>query len=305
MIRTQVSRMNTLWVDTDYGFDDLWAILLLRHWQMPIAGISLVAGNAPLPQVISNAVGAKQAYALNTPLFAGAATPLKRELETAERFLGPKGMQSRGDYLPELTLDQPLPDAISGLKTWLSSAGENERRDILAIGPLTNLAQLIISEPELCRNISQLTWMGGSNGAGNHSAHAEFNALADPEAAMIVAQANLPVNVVDLTLCRQVMFNESDVPECDALTSDLLTGYLDIALSRGRDQMTIYDPVAALTIVKPEAFTFENCKLTVSLQQDETYGKTHFDPCERSLIRRVTAADREAAQLCLSALAKK
>ena len=186
--------MSTLWIDTDYGFDDLWAIILLRHWAVQIAGISLVAGNAPLPQVISNAVGAREAYSLNALLYAGAEKPLKRELETAERFLGPKGMQSRGQYLPEVRLDQALPDAIDGLTTWLLSASENERRDILAIGPLTNLAQLLSDTPETCEKITRLIWMGGSNGVGNHSAQAEFNALADPEAAMIVAQANLPLD---------------------------------------------------------------------------------------------------------------
>ena len=297
--------MSTLWIDTDYGFDDLWAIILLRHWAVQIAGISLVAGNAPLRQVISNAVGAREAYSLNALLYAGAEKPLKRELETAERFLGPKGMQSRGQYLPEVRLDQALPDAIDGLTTWLLSASENERRDILAIGPLTNLAQLLSDTPETCEKITRLIWMGGSNGVGNHSAQAEFNALADPEAAMIVAQANLPLDVIDLTLCRQVMFDESDVPECELLTSDLLTGYLDIALSRGRKQMTIYDPVAALAFIKPRAFTFQHCTLSVSTERDDTYGKTNFEPCSESLTRRAVKVDRQAAQICLSALARR
>ena len=37
------SHLKPLWVDTDYGFDDLWALLvLLRHGVAP-EGISLVA----------------------------------------------------------------------------------------------------------------------------------------------------------------------------------------------------------------------------------------------------------------------
>ena len=66
----------SLWVDTDYGFDDLWALLVLaRHGRTP-AGISLVAGNASLTRVIANARRGAAAYDLQTPLYAGAAHPL-------------------------------------------------------------------------------------------------------------------------------------------------------------------------------------------------------------------------------------
>ncbi len=54
-----------LWVDTDYGFDDLWALLLLRRHGATVEGISLVAGNTPLPQVIANALGAARASMLH------------------------------------------------------------------------------------------------------------------------------------------------------------------------------------------------------------------------------------------------
>ena len=93
--------MSTLWVDTDFGFDDLWALLVLRKLGARVAGISLVAGNAPLTQVISNALGAQKAYGFDALIFAGADRPLYRNAETAERILGPRGMLSRGQHLPD------------------------------------------------------------------------------------------------------------------------------------------------------------------------------------------------------------
>ena len=47
-----------LWVDTDFGFDDLWALLVLEAEGINIDGVSLVAGNSQLKQVHSNAFGA-------------------------------------------------------------------------------------------------------------------------------------------------------------------------------------------------------------------------------------------------------
>ena len=296
--------MSELWVDTDFGFDDLWALLLLRHLGVQVAGISLVAGNAPLPRVVANALGAQEAYGFVASLFAGADRPLVREPETAERILGPRGMLSWGQYLPDVAAGQDLPDAAEGLQSWLRSAGVADRRDILAIGPLTNIAGLVRDAPDLAKKITRLIWMGGSNGPGNHSAQAEFNALADPEAAVLVAQAGLPLDVIDLMLCRKVFFGPDDLPRSDGLTSDLLGGYLDIGLSRGRSAMAIYDPVAALAAGQPEAFEFQRCSMTVSVHLDASYGKTHFEKTSSGSTRIAVGTTANAAQICLKALAK-
>jgi len=296
--------MSELWVDTDFGFDDLWALLLLRHLDVQVVGISLVAGNVALPRVVANAVGAQQAYGLDAPLFAGADRPLAREPETAERILGPRGMLSRGRHLPDVKAGQDLPNAADGLQSWLRSADENDRRDILAIGPLTNIAGLVSEAPDLAQKITRLIWMGGSNGPGNHSAQAEFNALADPEAAALVAQAGLPLDVIDLVLCRKVLFGTDDLPQSDGLTSELLGGYLDIGLSGGRQGMSIYDPVAALAADQPQMFEFLECSMAVSVAPDETYGKTTFTQFDNGPTRLAVGTTTNVAQICLNALAK-
>lgn len=295
--------MSEIWVDTDFGFDDLWAMLLLRHLGVRIAGVSLVAGNAPLTRVVCNALGAQQAYGLEAPLFMGANRPLVRLPETAERILGPRGMLSRGRHLPDVTVQPDLPDADEGLQQWLHSARPEDKRDILAIGPLTNIAHLVSAAPDLARKITRLIWMGGSNGPGNHSAEAEYNALADPEAAAIVAQAGLPLDVIDLMLCREARFGADQIPKCDELTSDLLGGYLDIGLSRGNATMAIYDPVAALASQRTEAFAFMPCAMTVSVVSDTSYGKTLFEKDNSGSTRLAVGTRADIAQICLEALA--
>ncbi|TQS70157.1 nucleoside hydrolase [Rhodobacteraceae bacterium] len=294
--------MSALWVDTDYGFDDLWALLVLGRHAITPAGISLVAGNAPLARVIANARGARRAYGLDAPLFAGAAGPRGRDLETAERVLGPRGMASRGRHLPDVAPAGTLADAVPALAQWLRSARPGEARDILALGPLSNIARLIEDAPEAARKITRLVWMGGSDGAGNHSARAEFNALADPNAAQIVAQADLPLEVVDLMACRKVTFGPQDMGAMDPLTGDLLGGYLDIGLSRGRAGMAIYDPVAALFYAAPERFTTVAEAMDVSITPDDSFGETRFTPAPAGRSRRVTGCDDDIAGTCLSCL---
>lgn len=287
-----------LWVDTDFGFDDLWALLLLRRYGATVDGISLVAGNTPLPQVIANAQGAALAYGIDAPLHAGAAAPLVRAAETAERVLGTTGMTTRGRTLPTSDAPAPPADAVSALAAWLMQGGA---RKVLALGPLTNIARLIQCHPAAAARITRLVWMGGSNGPGNHSPLAEFNALADPEATAVVANARLPLDVIDLMICRQATFGPDDIPHTDPLSRDLLGGYLDIALRRGRPGMAIYDPVAALAMVRPAAFAFARQHMTVSTTPDASYGATTFTADPQGLTRLPTHPKDTLARLCLSA----
>lgn len=307
-----------IWVDTDFGFDDLWALLLLRHLNVQIDGVSLVAGNVPLPQVFNNAVASTRTFDLKWQVFIGAAKPLQRSVETAESILGKSGMLSRGLQLPDCSTDQSEPirllpgsqnAAIEALASWLSIPNQQH---VLALGPLTNIALLLKHYPVAAKNIAKLTWMGGSGGRGNHSEFAEYNAIADPEALAAVTRSDIPFRMIDLELCRQVTFTENDMPAMQGrnsqLLSDLLGGYLDIALNRGRSSMAIYDPVAALSIAAGEIFNFVPASVYVHTSANEHYGQTVLTPhnpeasIESYKFEYATTIDAsEARKLCLDA----
>ncbi|WP_138466962.1 nucleoside hydrolase [Poseidonocella sp. HB161398] len=290
----------SLWVDTDFGFDDLWALLLLTRAGIAPAGISLVAGNAPLGRVIANAQGAAAAYGIAAPLHAGADRPLLRAPETAGRILGPRGMPSRGRHLPDVGLPPPPADAVAAMAAWLAEG--DGPRTVLALGPLTNIALLLQRHPAAAARITRLVWMGGSDGPGNHSPRAEFNALADPEAAALTAASGLPLDVVDLMFCRRATFGPADLPGTDPLTADLLGGYLDIGLSRGRPGMAIYDPVAALAVARPAAIGFAPVRMAVSTEPGESYGETRFAGDPAGPVRLARIAHDDIAAACLAAL---
>jgi inosine-uridine nucleoside N-ribohydrolase len=270
-----------IWVDTDFGFDDLWALLILRYLNIEVDGVSLVAGNVALPQVIKNAGASSSTFNFDWPVHIGAEKPLQRSPETAERILGKLGMRSRGLQLPNYDYTQTLPDkqnaAIEAMAAWLS---DSNQQHILAIGPLTNIALLLEHYPEATRNIEKLTWMGGSGGRGNHSQFAEYNAIADPEALAAVAASDIPFRMIDLELCRQVTFTEDQMPTMKgkngALLADLLGGYLDIALHRDRLSMAIYDPLAALAVASSELFNFIPACVHIHTSIDSQYGQTVF-----------------------------
>ncbi|WP_312793780.1 nucleoside hydrolase [Tianweitania sp.] len=264
-----------VWIDTDMGFDDLAAILMVAA-SRPIAGLSLVAGNVILQQVERNALAAAAEFGWDFPIHLGAAEPLSGRLATADYVLGSDGMPGRGRKLLSVE-GNALPDATGAIARFIEGGG----RDILAIGPLTNLAHLAQTRPDLLTLPDlRLVWMGGSAGPGNHTAAAEFNAAVDPEAIAILIDAGARICMVGLDCCRQVAVTLDDVEplrvqpsERAQLLADLLEGYVRIA-DDGRRPMALYDPVAAAAMVDPESVIFAPARLDAELNGTLTRGMT-------------------------------
>ena len=89
---------------------------------------------------------------------------------------------------------------------------------VVAIGPLTNLAQALQADPALAGQIKQIVIMGGAlDAAGNvqnreegiTNKHAEWNFFADPVAADIVLSSGAPILLVPLDATNDVPFARS------------------------------------------------------------------------------------------------
>lgn len=79
---------------------------------------------------------------------------------------------------------------------------------IVAIGPLTNVAIALRSDPGFAAGVKQLVIMGGAvaalpDGAGNQTSNAEFNFWVDPEAARIVLRSGIPIQLSPLNVSRK------------------------------------------------------------------------------------------------------
>lgn len=267
-----------IWIDTDMGFDDIAAIMVVMSAGTAIDGASLVFGNAPLRQVCRNASGAVDAFGWRFPIHRGRELPVLTALETAETILGQTGIPTVGKSLPD-SAESTFSDAFPALCDWLSDGVADKR--ILALGPLTNIAALCLARPDLAARITYLTWMGGGVTNGNHTASAEFNTYADPEALAIVLAHHLPLRMVDLDICRKVTASLSDVGPIRyargtnaALIADMLEGFVGIATSRGRHAMALYDPVAAVAFVDQDCVGWKHARIDVELHGALTRGRT-------------------------------
>ncbi|MCJ0764109.1 nucleoside hydrolase [Variovorax terrae] len=272
--------MPRVWIDTDMGFDDLAAVLTVAAapgWT--VEGLSLVAGNAPIEVVTDNALRAAAFFGWTMPIHRGLDKPLAGDLVTAQNILGEDAMKSAGRGLPPARAALAARDGVSALADYLAHAPQPAT--VLALGPLTNMATVLRTRPELAARIGLLMWMGGSAGPGNHTAVAEFNAAVDPEAIQQVLDASVPLRMVGLDACRQVRVHAADAEalrgigtERAEVLADLLLGYVRIASPDGSAPMALYDPTAAAALVAPTGMQFRPAHMVAELQGQHTRGMT-------------------------------
>lgn len=289
-----------LWLDTDPGFDDWMAWLLIEslpHWRLH--GVGVVAGNAPLAITQANALRIKALHGFATPVYAGCDRPLAQAQTTAQNVLGHEGMESTGQRLQPLQAALEPKHAVQALiDTVRAHPG---RITLLAVGPLTNIATAFMLAPELPQLLAGLVIMGGSTIGGNATAAAEFNIHADPEAAARVFACGVEVKMFGLNVCRQVPVDASHVAGVRAVGSaqallfaDYLDGYVDIARKRGRPFQSVYDPTPVIWLARPELFELQRGRVEIELAGTHTRGMSVCD-------LRAPALARANAQVALHA----
>ncbi|HXK04261.1 MAG TPA: nucleoside hydrolase, partial [Verrucomicrobiae bacterium] len=193
-------------IDTDPGTDDALAIFLaLKSPELKVEALTPVAGNVPLDLTLPNALRLLEiAGRTDIPVAAGADKPLLRRLVTASYAHGENGLG--GVVFPDPKIKPVSESAPELIRRVVRSAPSTI--NLIALGPLTNLALAFRADPELPKLIPNLTLMGGSLSGGNVSPSAEFNIYVDPEAASIVFRSGVPITMVGLDVTRKAMVGE-------------------------------------------------------------------------------------------------
>jgi purine nucleosidase/pyrimidine-specific ribonucleoside hydrolase len=264
-------------IDTDPGIDDAVAILLaLVSPEFDIAGVTTVAGNIGIDTVTRNAGGILALAARSdVPVIAGAAAPLSRKgFDTAD-IHGSDGLG--GVAFPASA--SPVPASLAW--AWIAYTLDRHPEgtvDILALGPLTNIAKLVRERPQSARRIGRLIAMGGAvHERGNVGPRAEFNIAADPEAADIVFRAGLPLVLIPLDVTRRVratkadtaLLRESGTPAAKA-SADLIDAYFQSTGSG--ESRPLHDPCVTLFAMRPDLFGLSPLRLSVDVGHSEDAG---------------------------------
>lgn len=265
-------------IDTDPGLDDAIAILFaLGSGHFDVLGVTTIAGNIGLDRTTDNAGGLLAVMGRgDIPVVRGTDIPLTRELQDLVAIV------HGADGLKGVTLPAPLAPALDDAPGWIArvlAESEPGSVDILALGPLTNVAHVLTEHPEVADRIGEIIVMGGTiNEPGNSGPNSEFNFASDPEAASVVIGSSAKVTIIPLDVTRKVRAQTDyvealpDTPH-GRLARELLTAYLQ----DGRLSRPLHDPCVMLVALDPSIFKIENMKLDIDLGDDPDAGRLLVD----------------------------
>jgi purine nucleosidase/pyrimidine-specific ribonucleoside hydrolase len=176
---------------------------------------------------------------------------------------------TRNDVIPEAARKRAV-DLI--IDTLLQSRG---KITIVAIGPMTNIALAIKTDPRIKNNIERIVIMGGAY----LSSESEYNVKRDRAAAQIVFQSGVPITAVGLDVTSQCKLREQDLDRM-RLENDPAGNFLIRLVDLAEEQTheanpTLYDPLAIAAIFRPDLLEMQAGAVDVPLSGP---GQTVFKP---------------------------
>jgi inosine-uridine nucleoside N-ribohydrolase len=267
-------------LDVDTGFDDAVAILLAGHHPaLELAAVCVVHGNAPLVITLDNTLRVMRAGGLeHVPVYAGAARALVADP------LRTDPLQHKRFDLPPATVEPQAQRAAEFLVNYY--LGPDGPSTIYApMGPQTNLALALQLEPRLTERIPRIVTMAGAYLEGNTTPSAEFNVLADPEAAHLVFSAGVPLTMVGLEACYQALITPADLAQLRSFTTPRAVMAADIMQPHVEWWLEVmqwaggpvYDAVAVATLAEPALLQTKAAHVEIELHGTHTRGRTVAD----------------------------
>ncbi len=274
-------------IDTDMAADDWMAILfMLRRPDVDVVAISVAGtGEAHCEPGVRHA---RELVALagrpDIPIACGSETP------TSGGHAFPAAWRQDVDSLLGLELPSAPPGTDAGTAVALLSRtvqSASQPVTILALGPLTNLAEAFAGSAELAGLVDEIVIMGGAVtvggnvgefGVGIQNPFAEWNIYCDPAAAHAVLQSGASVVLVPLDATNYVPVTKAFY---DKLRDDRTTAeasfVFDVLTVRLPDieagLYMFWDPLAAAILVDETLTTFDEGALGVVTDEGQESGR--------------------------------
>ena len=269
-------------LDCDPGHDDAVAIMLAAiNPKIELLGITVVAGNQKLEKTVNNALKVCNHLNLNVPVYSGMSRPMIREQLIADDIHGETGLD--GPKFEELKIKAENKHAVNFIIDTLMNS--DEKITLVPTGPLTNIGMAIRFEPKIIEKINRIVLMGGSYQLGNMTPAAEFNILADPDAAHIVFSSGVKIVMMGLDLTRQASATKEVVEKIKSLNNKASKLFVDLMEFFAASQKNVYgwsappvhDPTTIAYIIDPECIEVKPMFCEIELWSERSYGRTLCD----------------------------
>ena len=261
-------------IDTDPGVDDFFCLALGCAFKdlFDLRAVTTIGGNNSTDVTTQNALDILK-------LFKRAEVPVARG---AGRYLcgsfGLPVIKAHGiNGIGNVYLEHS-DTKIDRLKAWdkihREAIKSNGKLVLVCVGPETNLAMAFSKYPQLPSFIRKIVIMGGTLTTGNATEYAEANIWHDAEAAKIVFESGVPIDMIGLNVTRKAPLTKTifeDI-ECDPKIKDVIMELISF-----RHEEAMHDAVAMATLINENIMTFKDAYTSVIEGKDEKRGMTVAD----------------------------
>ncbi|MBR0461986.1 MAG: nucleoside hydrolase [Erysipelotrichaceae bacterium] len=262
-------------IDTDPGVDDFFCMAIGCAFDelFDLRAITTIGGNNLTDVTTRNALDILHLFKRDDVKVArGVDKYLTRDFdEPVAKFHGANGL---GDVELERSTE-----AVDELAAWDRIYEEaklsNGELVLVTVGPETNLAMAFNKYPDLKGMIRKIVVMGGSLDKGNVTEYGEANIWHDAEAARIVFETGIPIDMVGLNVTRQAPLRKDifeGIDDADETVKDVMLRLIEF-----RNEEAMHDAIAISALVSDEVMIWKDAHTSVIDGDDIKRGMTVAD----------------------------
>ena len=262
-------------IDTDPGVDDFFCMAIGCAFDelFDLRAITTIGGNNLTDVTTRNALDILHLFKRDDVKVArGADRYLTRDFdEPVAKFHGANG-------LGNVELERST-EAVDELAAWDKIYEETKLSNgelvLVTVGPETNLAMAFNKYPDLKGMIKKIVVMGGSLDKGNVTEYGEANIWHDAEAARIVFETGIPIDMVGLNVTRQAPLRKDifeGIDDADETVKDVMLRLIEF-----RNEEAMHDAIAISALVSDEVMIWKDAHTSVIDGDDIKRGMTVAD----------------------------
>lgn len=260
------------------------ALAIAAQERIELAAITTVSGNTPSRTGYSVARTMMENLGLPIPVYCGAQRALQEPDGPWRSFLDAPitdfSLARLWDDVPSVRDFEPEESVAAATLIAQLVRADPGNVTIVAIGPLTNIAQAMLLCPEMASEVAEIIVMGGSFNIDGTLKDTNFGV--DPEAARIVLRSGAPITLVPLDASEQTMLTLGDLAVLENVENDLARCILPwtrawlkySSRTRGIPGCRLHDPLAVAVLLDRSIARSEEYTVDVELRGSLTRGRS-------------------------------
>lgn len=245
-----------VYIDTNFSLSEMMMLkLAFNSNEFEIIGISSVNSFMDAKSAALNILSMTCLEDLILPICEGSSSNLKNQ-EILTRGENSVIFDKEDDYLSE----EDPEDFLYNL------ARDCGRLDIIATGPLTNIAKAIVKYDDFVDYIDHIFILGSNFSSGDITKSSEFNFFTDPKAANIVLKENIDTFILPIDLSNSLSLPDKILKK--TYSDSVLNKIKEIYKMYPKNERELKAAILLYMVVKPQAFIFEEKSIKVNEEFD-------------------------------------